>query len=418
MHKFQPRRAFTLVELLVVIAIIGILIGLLLPAVQAAREAARNAHCKNNLKQLALAVQSHQDAKGRFPMYWGYIQQTGDVDNVTFERSDKISKGDDLHGTWFVHLLPYVEQMAAYEDIVGMGGRFGAVTTPGTPASTNPPYQAGYWSGGTPASTVCTAWSSGGSNTAWVGHNQPLPPQCVAWQTIPAVGNPVWVPAVGTPATPATNAPDGLDLYAEKVWEVLQCPSDPYKAGKFHFRPFRYGQYSVTNYLASWQAFTDGKKTRAPKNHPVRLQDLLDGTAHTILFGEAYSKCDGIWRTAFWGENKYPGFYPSQSFGLNWSTDPNTFMFQSLPRATGCNNWRLQGLHPGVMNVALADGSVRSIRKRMSHMEVTDPDLDGTILGSDPVPIDLATGIASGLPLGVWDRLVLPRDGEIVQASD
>jgi prepilin-type processing-associated H-X9-DG protein len=75
-------------------------------------------------------------------------------------------------------------------------------------------------------------------------------------------------------------------------------------------------------------------------------------------------------------------------------------------------------MHPGVMNVALADGSVRSLRKRMSRMEVTDPDLDGTILGSDPVPIDLATGIADGLSLGVWDRLVLPRDGEVVQASD
>jgi prepilin-type N-terminal cleavage/methylation domain-containing protein len=50
------RAAFTLVELLVVIAIIGILVALLLPAVQAAREAARRASCKNNLKQLALAI--------------------------------------------------------------------------------------------------------------------------------------------------------------------------------------------------------------------------------------------------------------------------------------------------------------------------------------------------------------------------
>ncbi len=66
-HRFESRRAFTLVELLVVIAIIGILVGLLLPAVQAAREAARRMSCQNNMKQIALAMQNYESAYKRFP---------------------------------------------------------------------------------------------------------------------------------------------------------------------------------------------------------------------------------------------------------------------------------------------------------------------------------------------------------------
>lgn len=89
------RRGFTLIELLVVIAIIAVLIALLLPAVQQAREAARRSQCKNNLKQIGLAIHNYENTYTRLPICQFWAQQTPTA---------------TINTTWSLGLLPYLDQ--------------------------------------------------------------------------------------------------------------------------------------------------------------------------------------------------------------------------------------------------------------------------------------------------------------------
>jgi prepilin-type N-terminal cleavage/methylation domain-containing protein len=107
MRSSKPR-GFTLIELLVVIAIIAILIALLLPAVQQAREAARRTQCRNNLKQIGLAMHNYHDNFNMFPPGYVFGRSAAAFNMSSVERSN---------WSWGAMILPYIDQAPMYNTL-------------------------------------------------------------------------------------------------------------------------------------------------------------------------------------------------------------------------------------------------------------------------------------------------------------
>jgi prepilin-type N-terminal cleavage/methylation domain-containing protein/prepilin-type processing-associated H-X9-DG protein len=104
----SSRNGVTLVELLVVIFIIGVLIAILLPAVQMVRESARKASCQNNLRQIGIALHSHESTHGFMPSAgWGWL----------WAGIDQRGFGQNQPGNWIYSLLPYMEGASVRESL-------------------------------------------------------------------------------------------------------------------------------------------------------------------------------------------------------------------------------------------------------------------------------------------------------------
>ena len=142
------RRAFTLIELLVAIGVVAILVTLLLPAVQQAREAARRSQCKNNLKQIGLALHNYESTFGVFPPF--FVSGGGNPTRIADER-----KG----ANWLTLLLPQMEQQGLYDawdmnaaphQNEGRSRRLPALLCPSDPQTEGEPcaYAGGGWARG------------------------------------------------------------------------------------------------------------------------------------------------------------------------------------------------------------------------------------------------------------------------------
>ena len=220
----RDRRGFTLIELLVVIAIIAILIGLLLPAVQKVREAAARMSCTNNIKQIALAGHTYQDANNQFPS--GSYHEIVPALGVSGRRG------------CLPYLLPYMEQDNVFR-------LFSNELT----------------------STSSWYLLTGSSNAAQVKIKTFL---CPSWSEQPANGTAVYVYTYGTTQSygfyatgNATADQYGITNYVG-VAGVLGNSSD-YTAGETYYSRYK-------------GMFYTGSKTT--------LVAISDGTSNTLMFGE------------------------------------------------------------------------------------------------------------------------------------
>jgi prepilin-type N-terminal cleavage/methylation domain-containing protein len=405
----RPRRGFTLTELLVVIAIVAVLIGLLVPAVQRVRDAAARAECQSNLHQLIVAVHNFQNTKGHLPVYFG-------IDSTLYNDSTPGNDPSQPFGSWFLHLMPFVEQEALYRVVAdscqladnntgayySFGG--GPLISAGSPGYYD--YTNSVWVPGTPPVYGPPTWVQEDQNgyIVWVlVQNLISPGTPSSWQPPP-----VWVPPVpavyGPPGPPYA---DYSDIWNSQVhgatYKILQCRSDP----TLNSNGTVFGGYwGGTSYMANWNAFCasagDASNTWGPWSPEggflgwwTPAQNLLtvtDGLSNTIFFGEGYQTCDGVGRIALYS-GEYSGYEPYQSFGLTgvvlhggldggtlppddyYNGLPNTFRFQIKPLpydyahcpkgADCCSNWMTQTGHDA-MNVAMGDGSVRSLSSTVS----------------------------------------------------
>lgn len=359
----RRRRAFTLIELLVVIAIIAILIALLLPAVQQAREAARRTQCKNNLKQLGLAMHNYHDVFNRFASNINIIWSGPPF--TTANRGWGGSQASHL-----VLLLPYIEQAPLYTSINFAN------------------------------SAVIKPWNT---NVNGKLLNEIVIPGFIC----PSESREsLLATQVNDPNGATTNPPRAMTNYAGCTGSTFQASLtgcnlssivgnggplyDPNDDGEDWFGRATLGQHARTD-------------TPSPSNisgviprssWAAGIKDITDGTSNTILMGEVRGACSDA--LGYWGPGGGGGWADSESL---WFSTTAPINFPTCPGENGipprgavpaCNSVRswntsmgFKSQHVGGAQFLLCDGSVRFISQNIDHntYQMLGDRWDGFVVG-------------------------------------
>ena len=312
MKKWRGAKfGFTLIELLVVIAIIAVLIALLLPAVQQARESARRTQCKNNMKQIGLAMHNYHDVHGRFaPTIWQSPWSPGQVGGQN-------DWTNGTKGSWMVRILPYIDQAPLHNtfnfDVNGPGAQQNVETQTDSKGK----LLRGYVIPG----FMCPSDSSGGDpngDSNWAEVNYAI-----------SAGN----------AYMNTQGDCGRNNLGNSFGVGVAHHADGDRAGH-----------------------SSGIATRC--NFSAAIAQITDGTSNTIMAGESLPQCaDHQWT----GWVHFNNNWATTTAPINWPVH-----CQGRPRVTesipGCHDWNDHGYsqgfksdHSGGAHVVMTDGSVKFI---------------------------------------------------------
>ena len=298
------QRGFTLIELLVVIAIIAILIALLLPAVQQAREAARRSQCKNNLKQLGLALHNYHDTHGQFPMNCIIQQLTWGQDHP------------DHKGSQMVKLLPFLDQAPLYNvcdfsrdtvlhSVTSDGTLVNSIVIPGLICPSDD--HDGHWFGGATHTT-----DSNGQNRAVSNYS---------FSTGSMNNSPC-----GTHNNYFGNGPD--------------VRSDTLSGGRVS---------GVFSHFA-WAA---------------KMKDIRDGSSNTIAMGEVRPRCENHVRDGWMAEN---ALYTGTGIQINFNTcegEPGSGSGCNQYTGQWGASQGFKSVHVGGAHFLLCDGSVHFLSENI-----------------------------------------------------
>ena len=365
------RKAFTLVELLVVITIIGILISLLLPAVQSARESARDVQCKNNLKQLALALNAYHTSYGKFPPSSVWRNSSGALD-VT-----QVANYSGAYENWVILILPQLDQQ-------NLRQAFGTVTSPYTGLAKIVGNTASQTAAGTNLQVMLCP-SDTYNRTQFIASTSPS-------NLASSLGSFPWARG-----NYGANASMGYMSYSSSATSPGTNGAGPAFANRF-----------IRDVMGA--------------NDSLRIDDIKDGASNTILVGEIRAGITPFDTRGVWAMS---GACPSALWAHGYATDangPNCNQTNSddvmtctdvLAAVGGSSNneaplitlgmscwsgnspnWQQgsRSLHRGGVNVCFCDGRVQFI--------------------SDFVQV--GTGASN---LGVWDKLNLSNDGYPIDSS-
>ena len=314
-HILNPKRGFTLIELLVVIAIIAILIALLLPAVQMAREAARRTQCRNNLKQIGLALHSYHDTYQALPS--GYVADYG-----------YRGASNRNQWAWGAFLLPFVDASPLYSRI-----DFNEVMVPIGPLGSSRNIEV--------AGTVLP-WALCPSDSG---------PEVIERQCIPGNGSLMI-------SRSSYAAVTGIE------WMVMPCKTTS-----------RSGTPSLTSAFLNPPPVYPCEATDGVffLNSSVRFRDITDGISSTIALAEASWRYDQHFCS---GTPSNP--VPVPQGGSTWAGTTQPFLqdhvlvatiegindSSSGNRSKGINSW-----HVGGANVLLLDGSVKFVNDNVDSAD-------------------------------------------------